>query len=135
MAEEYFIDFNDAKDCTFLYNSVLRKKRGVHRINLCKYRARRTDPQNRRYWGFVIKSFGEFLREQGDEFTDLEVHELLKNRYLRKTWVDPKNGERMDYARSTTELDVQEFNEYMEKVENFMAKLGIILPDLTPTES
>lgn len=125
---EYFIDFDDRKDRDCLY-MALKRLRGIHRIDIRKYRARRTDPQNRRYWGFVIRAFSAFLAEQGEHFTDLEVHELLKNKFLRKTWVDTKTGEALDYARSTTELDVKEFTDYVEDVENWMADFGIIVEE------
>ncbi len=130
MSDDLHIDFDLAEDRRFLHNA-LKKLRGIYRIEITKWRPRRTDPQNRRYWPALVAPFAEFLREQGEPVTDLQAHELLKGKFLRKTWLDKKTGEACDYTRSTTELDVAEFNQYMEQVENWLADFGIIVEEPT----
>ena len=93
----------------------LGELRGKYRIEVTKYRKRRSDRQNRFYWPCVVAPFGEFLREQGEDTTDLEAHEMLKSKFLRKTMIHKTTGEALDYTRSTTELTTTEFNEYVER--------------------
>ena len=126
--DELFIDFNEQKDRRFLF-AALKKLRGMHRVNIVKNRPRRTDRQNARYWPALVVPFSRFLEEQGEQVTPQQAHELLKRRFLAKTWMDPKTGEALDYTESTTKLDTAEFNEYTEKVENWLADFGIIVEE------
>ena len=68
MSVEYNVDFNLATDRDRFY-AVLRRLRGLHRIDIRKFRHRRSDPQNRRYWGCIVAAFAKFIREQGDVLT------------------------------------------------------------------
>ena len=126
--DELHIDFNKESDRTFLYAS-LRKLRGIYRVNIVKHRPRRTDRQNSRYWPAIVVPFARFLREQGEQVTDQQAHELLKRKFLFRTWMDPKTGEALDYTESTTKLDTAEFNEYTETCENWLADFGIIVQE------
>ena len=129
MSDEYFVDFDQDKDRN-VFAAALRRLRGMYRIEVTKYRPRRTDQQNRRYWPAIVAPFADWLREQGNEFTNLQAHELLKYRFLRKTFVDTKTGEALDYTRSTTELDTAEFKHFMDAAENWLAEFcGIIVPE------
>lgn len=127
-ATEYIIDFNNnAERDGFVI--ALRRLRGRHRISIVKHRRRRTDRQNRYYWPVFVKSFGDFLREQGENVTDDQAHEMLKHKFLRQTWIDGRTGEALDYTRSTTALDVAEFNQYLDSVALWLADMfGIIVP-------
>ena len=121
-------DFDVEDDRATLWRT-LKRLRGRHRVEIARYRKRRSDQQNRRYWGAIIRAFGDFLRENGESITDLQAHELMKHKFLRRTWVDTKTGEAHDYTRSTAELNTAEFTEYMDDCENWLAEFGIIIEE------
>ena len=127
---ELLINFNEASDRLTL-SSALKRLRGSYRITMVKHRERRSDRQNKRYWPVCVVPFAAFLREQGEQVTDLQAHELIKHRFLRKTWMDPKTGEALDYTQSSAALDLSEFNVFMQDVENWLAEFGIIVPEQT----
>lgn len=118
---ELIRDMSDPKQRREVLN-LLNPLQGLHRIEVVKYRPRRTDRQNRYYWPCFVHPFGEYLREQGNtHFTDDMAHEVLKRMFLTVTEIDKTTGRAMDRTRSTTELTTAEFNEYLEKVAAFLA--------------
>jgi hypothetical protein len=104
---------------------------GEWRIELCRYRARRTDAQNRFYHPCLCKPLADFLTEQGQPTTMEEAHEILKHKFLRVSVVHPETGEFIgERTRSTTTLDVAEFSEYIEQCMAWLADtFGIVCPD------
>ena len=101
--------------------------RGMYRIEVTRYRPRRSDRQNRYYWPVFVKSFAELLRDQGESVTDGEAHEYLKHKFLRKTIT--AGGERQDITRSTTDLTTAEFNIYLDQCAAWLTDMfGIVLP-------
>ena len=124
---ELIADLNDARKRTAIARRI-NDLRGVYRIEVTRYRPRRSDRQNAYYWPCMVHPFGSFLRDQGEEYTDQQAHELLKAKFLRKT-VEIK-GERLDVVGSTTELDTSQFNEYLDKVAAWLADMfDIIVPE------
>lgn len=95
--------------------------RGLYRVEVVRYRPRRSDRQNRYLWPCFVEPFGEFLRAQGEDLTDLEAHGLMKSKFLRKTV--EVGGERMDVVRSTTDLDTAEFNRYLDQLASWLAEM------------
>lgn len=123
---EIIANMDDARLRTRIVNAIA-SKRGTWRIDVTRYRRRRSDRQNRYYWPCCVQPFGGFLRDQGEGVTDIEAHEMLKAKFLRKT-VEVK-GERVDITRSTTELDTAEFNEYLDKCAAWLADMfGFVMP-------
>jgi hypothetical protein len=103
---------------------------GPHRVEIVRYRARRTDTQNRYYWPCVVQPFADFLRGQGETITDEQAHDLMKAKFLTVTVTNSGTGEVIgERVRSTTELNVDEFSEYLEKVIAWLADMfGIECP-------
>jgi hypothetical protein len=113
-----------------LIRSILMSGKGAIRIEIMEHRPRRTDRQNRYYWPCFVQPLADFLREQGDLTEDEEAHELIKAKFLRKTIVNKKTGEVMEYVGSTTDLTTKEFNEYLDRVAFWLADMfGIVVPD------
>lgn len=108
----------------------LRSLQGEYRVDILRHRKRRSDRQNRYYWPCFVQVFGDFLRAQGEEITDDEVHTLFKAKFLRTTVVNRDTGEVVGQKiRSTTDLDTEEFNDYLENVAKWLAEnVGIIVP-------
>ena len=126
---ESIIDFDDGRAKADLLNR-LRGLRGKHRVEIVKYRRRRSDRQNRYYWPCFVAPFGHFMREQGENLTDLQCHEILKRMFLRKTAVNWQTGDAFDFTQSTADLNTHDFNQYLDACAVWLAdSLGIIVPD------
>lgn len=83
-------------------------------VTFRKKKKRRSTQQNRYYWGVVIALIREFLNDQGESLTAEQVHEILKNKFLKETLIDETTGEITgEYSKSTTELSKLEFADYV----------------------
>ena len=74
----------------------------------------RTSPENRYYWGVIVRMVADEMGIIPDE-----AHDFLKNLFL-KVGIE-KNGKRWEVARSTTTLSVNEFESYCEKIRMWSA--------------
>ena len=89
-------------------------------ISITRDKMTRSGKQNKMYWAWL-----GVLSECGH--TDKELHKLMKLQYLgyETTIIGDKE---VTELRSTTDLKVGEMKEYLDKIDNFAAELGIILP-------
>jgi hypothetical protein len=128
-SEPYIIDMDNAREKALILNTI-RGLKGFHRIEIRRYRRRRTDRQNRYYWPCFVQPFADFLRAQGEAVTNDEAHELLKYKFLRQSICNRATGELLERVRSTTDLDTQEFNAYLEQCAQWLAEqFGIVVPE------
>ena len=111
----------------------LMKEKGVNVVlTVEEFKAKRSSPQNRYYFGVVVKLIGHGLRDAGWEPAACQpeaVHEMMKREFLT---VDEhvKDGVFLKRTRSTTELDTTEFMDYTEHCKRFAAEfLGVMIPD------
>lgn len=105
------------------------------------YRAKRSDEQNRYWWGVVVKTFAETVGYEMEE-----VHQFLcgshfgwKDRRVPRT---PRNPEGLDSVplRTTTRdesghhavLNKQDFGDLIAFAQRFGAQRGIFIPDPNP---
>lgn len=91
-------------------------------MKLTTQKKSRTLTQNNYYWGVYLPRISQ---ETGNDIDDL--HSLFKGKFLSKAVVEVL-GEKVRRVRSTTELSVIEFGEYIERIH---ALTGIEPP---PTE-
>lgn len=127
MSDKIIIDMGDSVKRARLLNT-LGALRGPWRIEWCRYRFRRSDRQNRYYWPCFVQPFAQFLRDQGEHYTDGEAHEMLKHRFLRRS--KEVNGEHLEYTPSTTDLDTLQFNVYLDACAAWLSDFfGLIVPD------
>lgn len=117
---------NSEARCRFL--NKLRVLRGRWRFEFIRYRPRRSDRQNAFYWSCFVQPFAVWLREQGNDVTEDQAHDILKHKFLR---VETRiGGEVVSRTRSTTELDTSGFNEYLDNCANWLAEFcGVIVPE------
>ena len=87
-------------------------------------KAKRTEAQNRYYWGVYLPLIA---KETGEHNLD-RLHELFKGKFLTQGVVEVL-GQKVRMKKSTTELGVGEFCEFIMNIE---AEIGIEAP---PTES
>lgn len=108
-------------DNLYKYRAYLAGFKEGTRIELVLRRQtkRRTDPQNKYYWGCIVPILGEHFG-----YTKEEMHEALKWLFLRKPESDPPT------VGSTAKLDTRAFNEYIEQIQMWAAEnFAIVIPD------
>lgn len=99
-------------------------------VMIIKKRGKRSHPQNRYYWGVVIAEIRIRLRELGNEFDAETVHEFLKAKFNGEKIEIPGTGEQIEIGQTTTDMTVEDFSEYLERVIRFANEtLEIIIPE------
>lgn len=94
-------------------------------ITITRHTEKRTTPQNKYYWGVIIKLIRNFSLEKGYDFTEDDWHEyIISKGYFG--YKDSINGRR---AKRSHEATTIEFNEAIEKLQRDWAIKGLILPD------
>lgn len=91
---------------------------------------KRSNPQNRYYFGVVIKEITLRLRELGhQEIDDDTVHEMMKIKFNYEP-LTSEHGEVLEIPKSTTGLTTVQFIEYMDRIRQWAAGfLSINIPD------
>lgn len=96
-------------------------------------RAARSQQANAYYWGVVIEEFHRHTTRQDMGYTPEDLHDICKAKFLPKRLsIVANNGEIAgDYVLggSTRSLNTTEFYEYVERVRQWLAELGIYTPD------
>lgn len=91
---------------------------------------KRSDPQNRYYFGVIVPMVQKGIYDLGTEFTKEEVHEFLKARFNTIEIFNEANGGFITIPQSTTRLTKEQFGEYIAKIQQFAAEfLSIVIPD------
>lgn len=91
---------------------------------------KRSNPQNRYYWGLVVPLIQKGIKDLGTELTKEETHEFLKARFNLSDLVNKQTGEAISIPVSTTRLNKEQFSEYIEKIQRFASEfLSITIPD------
>lgn len=99
------------------------------RITLEEVKRRRSDKQNRYYWGVIIPMVTEMFLDTGNTLDGEQVHEFLKEHVgaLKDVVSDP-HGVIHSVVRSSTKLTTAEWEDYMERVRAWAADFGLIIP-------
>ena len=98
-------------------------------LTIEEFRDKRSTQSNRYYWGIVVDTIYRALKESGWEITKEGTHELLRFRFLKEDKPIGEDGEFVTTVRSTTELDRQEFGDYVEACVRFAAEyLNVVIP-------
>ena|SRR5436190_23280238 len=94
-----------------------------------KKRNTRSSPQNRYYWGIVVKEVQLRLIDLGNDFEPETVHEFLKDKFNKIALIG-EGGEVIDYlGGSTTDMNKEEFMVYVDKIIEWAASfLSIVIP-------
>jgi hypothetical protein len=97
------------------------------RIILTNDSAKRNELQNRRYWGYLLKHISEQSFVNGQQFDKDVWHEYLARKFGVLEEITLPDGEIIMRRKSTTQMSVYEFGEYMQDVESYAAmKLGVV---------
>ncbi len=103
-------------------------------ITIGKAKKKRSNPENRYYWGVVIPLIKSGLKDiTGETYTNQQVHEVLKHRFLKED-IHLNDGEFLERVKSTSELSTFEMEEYLELCRTFAQEfLGVTIA--LPNES
>jgi hypothetical protein len=94
-------------------------------LTLQKEQEKRRNQQNRRYWA-VLHEISEQLN-----ISDVEAwHEWCKRRFIGVKEVKLPDGEIINVGKSSTELTVKEFADYMTSIEAWAVDQGVIFQEL-----
>lgn len=91
---------------------------------------KRTNAQNRYYWGVVVKMISEATGQDDDD-----IHEFLKGRFNAVDFDIPnkETGEVIEKAtigRTTTKMTTIQFMEYIMQIQQWASEfLHIVIPD------
>jgi hypothetical protein len=97
------------------------------RIILTNDSAKRNELQNRRYWGYLLKHISEQSFVNGQQFDKDVWHEYLARKFGVLEEITLPDGEIIMRRKSTTQMSVSEFGEYMENVQSYAAmNLGVV---------
>lgn len=84
-------------------------------ITIENKKKKRSNEQNKYYWGVIIKLIQNAIKEEwGERKTSLEVHEMLKAKFNFTEHVNEGTGEILLIGKSTTENTTTQQEEYQE---------------------
>lgn len=128
-----YVNMSDVREAQMLYSEIARL-RGDQKFTIEDCRPTRSLKANAYYWACYVNPVARFLREHGQNVTPEEVHIGWRLMFLKHPVLNPDTGEILFDAvpGSTTNLDDQEFSEYLEFIANWMSeKLGFVPPPPT----
>lgn len=98
-------------------------------IRISKYRKKRSDGQNRFYYGVVLPMVMAMMIGAGNEVDEVEVHEYLKVVVGKMTkLVHDPDGVETAVTRSSTELDTIDWEIWMNQIRAWGANFGLVIP-------
>lgn len=75
---------------------------------------KRSDLQNAYYWGVVIKDITNAINNEGNNYSNSQVHELLKSELGFHDLIGISTFQK-EVVRSTTKYTTKEFEDYLER--------------------
>lgn len=91
------------------------------RVEIVQHRNKRSPEQNALLWAI----YGRMV--EGTGHTTEELHEAMKAKFLPQQWIRV-GDEEVKINASTTKLDVKEFSDFVERVQEFAAsELAIVV--------
>lgn len=101
----------------------------------------RSDPQNKYYWGVVVKTYLDAMIDTGDTVVEEvrsslrldkladALHELLKHEFAGCEVIDPNTGEVRQLPRSTAKMTTVEMGVYWDKIRAAcLERYGVDIP-------
>lgn len=82
------------------------------KITIEKIYSKRSNQQNRYYFGVILPILLNEINEQGNEETKESLHELLINRFAKKKQIHNKDGEVIETSQRTQHMNKSEFSDY-----------------------
>lgn len=99
-------------------------------FTLEKKRNKRSNEQNKYYWGVVLPLVKQGLLDIGYQVNIESTHDFIKSEFNYKEIVNKETGEVKKIPNSTTQLSKSEFAEVVERIKIFASEwLNIYIPD------
>jgi len=99
-------------------------------ISIEKRRSKRSNEQNKYYWGVVVSLMMQGLIDIGYVMDEETTHDFIKTEFNYKILVNEETGETKKIPISTSNLTKTEFSEMIEKIKIFASEwLGVYIPD------
>ncbi len=98
------------------------------RCKTCGRVKKRSNEANRRLW-LIYHLMSDKLRPQGQQFSAESFHLHCKMKFLGCDDIRLPNGKVFSQPRSTADLDKEEFNAYMTRVEELAMEHGVYLDE------
>lgn len=99
------------------------------RCPTCHRRRTRTTNANARYW-LLLHAIADGIRPGGQSYSADQWHVYCKSRWLGCYDVALPNGKTLTLPRSTAGLSVDEFNDYMGRVEAWAGERDVWLEEM-----
>ena len=103
------------------------------KLTIGKWRKARSLPQNAYYHGCVINAVIDGLVDIGypkHELSHEIVHDMLKEKFLKKEIISEQTGEVITVGQSTSRLSTVQFMEYLADIQQWANEfLGIVIAD------
>ncbi len=90
-----------------------------------EHKTQRSTDQNNRYW-MLLRKFSDETGHSVDELHEIFKHDILGS----ETMKNPITGEEHMATKGTSNLSVDEFLQYMQRVEQTMADYGVVVPEV-----
>lgn len=101
--------------------SETKKLNGIFAMKISRWKQPRSMNQNKYYWGVVIEGLAQHLGYESEE-----LHDALRQKFLRVQSLDHRLP---PHAKSTTDLNTKEFEEYVDKIRRFAdVELNYFIP-------
>lgn len=96
------------------------------RVIVTEDEKKRTTQANAFYWGAVLTAIAEQVWIDGKQYGKDVWHEHFAGRHLPHTEIVTPFGEIISRRKSTTELTVSEFSDYLHRVQSDAVGMGVI---------
>ena len=96
----------------------------ITRCPTCGRRQTRSLPQNAAYWA-LLHEIADRLKPQGKAYSAEQWAEYFKQRFLGAEDIPLPNGKVVVRSRSTADLDMDEFSDYLSQVTAWAAEHGV----------
>ena len=101
----------------------------MDRCPSCGRKKVRTTQANRRYFALVSQCVT--FTFNGQRWSKKQWHEMFKDMFIDPLVIDLPNGKRAVRDPESSDLDIDQFNVFMDKVEAWCGERGIFLPEET----
>ena len=100
---------------------------------LTKRTKKRSTEQNSSYWLLRVQPITTWLKEQGNQVGEDDVHYWLKVKFLGYKIIEI-NSKQVKVLKSTKDLSTLDFAAFMNEIAIYFAEKGLLLKDPNQTE-
>lgn len=108
---------------------MMMNKSQPSRCPACGRKQKRSHDANAYYWS-LLHEIADKVQPSGNAYSADTWHQYAKSRWLGADDVTLPNGKTLTVPHSTANLSVDEFNDYITKLEAWANERGVYLADL-----